>query len=187
MNVNPFSYLIEKLKGKVDKSGDTMSGNLTVDRRNGTTLATAWSAVVLGNNKPSGTDKNSFGVVRLYGENQAFTDIYAPDTTSQNRDITFPNKNGTVALTSDIPTQNKIASYVSLSSTSSSNKYTVPSDGYIYVDVTEGNTGYITILGSNEGNTLNVGGSKGYYATFVRSGMKAYKNGNVNSYFMPLS
>lgn len=103
MNVNPFSYLIEKLKSKVSKSGDTMSGNLTVDRQNGTTSATAWSAVVLGNNTPSGTDKNSFGVVRLYGENQAYTDLYAPNTTTQNRDITFPDKNGTIALTSDIP------------------------------------------------------------------------------------
>ena len=30
MNVNPFSYLIEKLKGKVNKSGDTMTGELEV-------------------------------------------------------------------------------------------------------------------------------------------------------------
>lgn len=95
--------LTSDVDAKVSKSGDTMSGNLTVDRQNGTTSATAWSAVVLGNNTPSGTDKNSFGVVRLYGENQAYTDLYAPNTTTQNRDITFPNKNGTVALTSDIP------------------------------------------------------------------------------------
>lgn len=38
MNVNPFSYLIEKLKGKVDKSGDTMSGVLNVQASNGTPL-----------------------------------------------------------------------------------------------------------------------------------------------------
>ena len=39
MNVNPFSYLIEKLKGKVNKSGDTMTGKLTIDASNSTPLA----------------------------------------------------------------------------------------------------------------------------------------------------
>lgn len=37
MIVNPFSYLIEKLKGKVDKSGDTMTGQLEVHRTGGNT------------------------------------------------------------------------------------------------------------------------------------------------------
>ena len=31
MNVNPFSYLIEKLKSKVSKSGDTMTGQLIIN------------------------------------------------------------------------------------------------------------------------------------------------------------
>ena len=30
MNVNPFSYLIEKLKSKVSKTGDTMTGSLEI-------------------------------------------------------------------------------------------------------------------------------------------------------------
>ena len=38
MNVNPFSYLIEKLKGKVDKSGDTMTGQLRINNNNDTPL-----------------------------------------------------------------------------------------------------------------------------------------------------
>lgn len=38
MNVNPFSYLIEKLKGKVDKSGDTMSGQLRINNNSDTPL-----------------------------------------------------------------------------------------------------------------------------------------------------
>ena len=38
MNVNPFSYLIEKLKGKVDKSGDTMSGQLQIIQSSETPL-----------------------------------------------------------------------------------------------------------------------------------------------------
>ena len=39
MNVNPFSYLIEKLKGKVDKSGDTMTGKLTIEQNTDTPLS----------------------------------------------------------------------------------------------------------------------------------------------------
>lgn len=38
MIVNPFSYLIEKLKSKVDKSGDTMTGQLQIGQSSETPL-----------------------------------------------------------------------------------------------------------------------------------------------------
>lgn len=103
MNVNPFSYLIEKLKGKVDKSGDTMSGMLKIDQRNGTISTEGYSYIHLGNSTPTGTDKNSTGSIRLFAGSGKYANIVAGNLTA-NRAIVFPDNGGTVALTSDIPT-----------------------------------------------------------------------------------
>lgn len=56
----------------------------------------------MGNNIAQGTDGNSFGVIKLYGKNGAFTDFSAGNTNSTNRGISLPDKSGTVALTSDL-------------------------------------------------------------------------------------
>lgn len=101
MNVNPFSYLIEKLKGYVSKSGDTVFGDLTVNAENGTANVDAYTYLKVGNQTPKSSAKHSTGLLRLCGENGKYTDIYAPNSTAS-RDIVFPNKSGTVALTSDL-------------------------------------------------------------------------------------
>jgi hypothetical protein len=89
---------------KVSKSGDTMSGNLTIDTQNGSASGLGYSIAILGNSTAYGTDKNSEGVVRLYGTDSTATDITATSTVQ--RYINFPDKNGTVALTSDITALN---------------------------------------------------------------------------------
>lgn len=101
MNVNPFSYLIEKLKGKVDKSGDTMSGTLKIDQQNGTISTEGYSYIHLGNSTPTGTNKNSTGSIRLFAGSGKYTNIVAGNLTA-NRAIVFPDNGGTVALTSDL-------------------------------------------------------------------------------------
>jgi hypothetical protein len=68
MNVNPFSYLIEKLKGKVNKSGDTMSGRLIVDQQNGTAGTVGYSVVEIGNNISQGTANDSCGIEKIYSK-----------------------------------------------------------------------------------------------------------------------
>lgn len=121
MNVNPFSYLIEKLKSKVSKSGDTMSGNLTVDRRDGTISAEGYSYVIIGNDKATGTDKNSTGMLDLFGDTGNRVRLYALSPTAT-RYIGLPDKNGTAALTSDIQLQNMItAKSVNSGSTETAN------------------------------------------------------------------
>lgn len=135
MNVNPFSYLIEKLKGKVNKSGDTMSGNLTIDKQDGTVSTEGYSYLVLGNDKATGTDKNSTGMLELFGDTANRVRLYALSPTAT-RYIGLPNKGGTVALTSDLPkTYSKEirlagATWSQLASgmyyISSANAYTVP-------------------------------------------------------------
>lgn len=90
MNVNPFSYLIEKLKGKVNKSGDTMTGNLIISRN------AATSELELGNNT------TSKGLIILFSNNDKYEVLRSPDGMTANRNIYLPDASGTVALTSDI-------------------------------------------------------------------------------------
>ena len=90
MNVNPFSYLIEKLKSKVSKSGDTMTGNLIISRN------AATSELELGNNT------TSKGLIILFSNNDKYEVLRSPDGMTANRNIYLPDASGTVALTSDI-------------------------------------------------------------------------------------
>lgn len=110
MIVNPFSYLIEKLKGKVDKSGDTMSGNLNLEKANGeisvkcqnTTKLT--SAYIYSANSgehgiwSNGYHDGSFHNSGLWLVNRGTDGSVKVNGTS------VPSNGGTVALTSDITT-----------------------------------------------------------------------------------
>ena len=91
---------IPDISTKVTKSGDTMTGQLTIQKEN-TTTSSVDSALSLGNNIPNGTEGCSYGKIRLWGDNAYRTDIFATGATA-NRNIYFPDNGGTVALTSDI-------------------------------------------------------------------------------------
>ena len=70
---------------------------------NGTTSAVGTAKITLGNNTASGTANNKKGQVVLYGST-AYATTIDPGSPTAARTITLPNKTGTVALTSDIPT-----------------------------------------------------------------------------------
>ncbi|MBP5596197.1 MAG: hypothetical protein J6Y02_12500 [Pseudobutyrivibrio sp.] len=95
----------------VQKSGDTMTGTLDINRageiqanfiRNNSGTAVNDSTIRLGNGTADGTAGATRGKIRLYGNGTKYTDLIAPNSTAS-RTITFPNATGTVALTSDIP------------------------------------------------------------------------------------
>ena len=102
---------VEDLKdGKVDKSGDTMRGGLTINNSAITQLVCARShsdttdkasEIEVGNNIPEGTAGCSSGRINIYGANNRLVSLRAGALTS-NRTIEFPDKGGTVALTSNI-------------------------------------------------------------------------------------
>lgn len=100
-NVEP-TNVSGAVDGKVSKSGDIMSGNLQVDLENGTTTQIGESIIRIGNNKASGTAKNSRGILRTYGAGQYYGDL-SPDSLTANRSAKLPNKDGTLAMTSDVP------------------------------------------------------------------------------------
>ena len=88
--------------GKVSKSGDTIKGNLNVDRQNGTTSTVGYGLINVGNNIPSGTEKNTQGLIDVFGTTQYRSRIKAGALTGY-REVELPDKSGTLALTSDIP------------------------------------------------------------------------------------
>ena len=89
MNVNPFSYLIEKLKGKVDKSGDTMTGTLNIEATNDTPLTL------------KRTNSSSSVMMNFYNQNGIVGGYVAGNDGKpyyRKSDGTYPQ----IALTSDI-------------------------------------------------------------------------------------
>lgn len=95
------------LATKVDKSGDTMSGNLSIDREDGTTSVQGYSRLYLGNNIPAGTAKNSAGLLRLYGTGNKRIEFYDNGALTADRTVNFQDKSGVMALTSDLEPLNK--------------------------------------------------------------------------------
>lgn len=105
MNVNPFSYLIEKLKGKVDKSGDTMSGNLSVQVSGNAYLkvtntdksvdATLNSA----SNGQHGLYSNGYNDGTFHDSGKWLINRQADGSTMINGNVEVPSQTGTLALT----------------------------------------------------------------------------------------
>lgn len=82
----------------VSKSGDTMSGNLIVDKQDGTASAIGNSHIRLGNATAEGTAKNSRGVLRLYGRTNKYAEIFDDKGLTDNRALKIPNKNGEITV-----------------------------------------------------------------------------------------
>lgn len=89
----------------VSKSGDRMSGDLTIIRADGTTTTVGNSTLTLGNNIQEGTAGNSRGYILMYGKTDKRVVIRDNNTNgfTANREINIPDKSGTLALTDDIP------------------------------------------------------------------------------------
>lgn len=90
------------LDAKVNKSGDTMSGVLTIDQADGTTSSVGTSRLNIGNTTPSGTEGNSSGFAFFYGNSGKYARLDAMNVTA-NRNIALPDKSDTLASMSDIP------------------------------------------------------------------------------------
>lgn len=93
---NPFALIAERIK----KSGDTMSGQLSIDQRNGTISDVGYSVLALGNSIASGTANNSTGIVDLYSDSGNKVRLYTVENVSGTKYVKLPNASGTVALDS---------------------------------------------------------------------------------------
>lgn len=83
------------------KNFDTTGFKYSVS--NGTTGSTGVATIILGNNTAQGATGNKEGRIKLFGPSSGGAELYA-STSTYMRMIKFPDKTGTIALTSDIPT-----------------------------------------------------------------------------------
>lgn len=90
----------------VSKSGDTMTGALTVNQgsetqavfnRTYTGTSAVASTITIGNNIADGTTGSTYGRLRMWGKGVYRTDLQATTSTA-NRTIELPNRSGTIAL-----------------------------------------------------------------------------------------
>ena len=145
-------------------TGGTFSGNVTIDRANGTISTVGNSVLLLGNNKGSGTDKNSKGSIGVYSSGGKKLDLSAIDNLSTDRYIIFPDSDGYVALTSDIPTN---VAHTNTDNNFSTNQTIDRANG------TAGTVGYSQIvLGNNKASSV-AGNSSGTILTYSNSGTYA--------------
>ena len=144
-------YFLTKLKDifdtKFNKSGGTISGNVTVNRENGTASTVGVSQIVLGNSTASGTEKNSQGRVVIYGKGKVYADIKASNVTgtgSNHKNFELPNKSGTFGLDGDY-----------LPITGGTVKAT-SGNGYVRVEGADNSTnyGYIILVRNSQTVTL---------------------------------
>ena len=98
------NFITAEMADAVSKAnGGTFGGNVIVDRKDGTASSIGTSWLTVGNSTAQGTDKNSKGVIAIYSKTNAASVIAATNVTA-NRSIELPDKDGTLALTSDLPT-----------------------------------------------------------------------------------
>lgn len=174
----------ELASGKVSKSGDTMTGTLSLNAisetqarfvRQHTGTNSAPSRVVLGNDIAEGTEGSAYGRLMIYGKGSNYAYLQAFNMTS-NRTIELPNKNGTLAVTDDIPTDfvskssgGTFSGNVRIDRANGTTSSTGSSDLIVGNDTpsgTAGNSrGYVTIYGTS-----------GYYGRLKTNELTAYRN-----------
>lgn len=77
---------------KVEKSGDTMTGNLTINREG------HGSNLIIGNNIASGTTGASRGMIQVYSSSQYKTQMYSTEALTADRNLYLPNQSGTIVV-----------------------------------------------------------------------------------------
>ena len=70
----------------------------------GTSSNNGYGILIVGNNVASGTAGNKYGRVRIYSKSTYYGEFTLASSITANRTYTFPDKTGTVAMTSDLPT-----------------------------------------------------------------------------------
>lgn len=96
--VNPVFTLTEGY------AANRISNGIRYAIKNGTTSAIGTAMIIAGNNTAKGTAGNKTGSLRIYGRNSYYAQIVENESSelTGNRTLRLPNKNGTIALTSDV-------------------------------------------------------------------------------------
>lgn len=84
------------------RNGGNITGDLYINDESGTTSTEGTTYLSVGNDIAVGTNKNSTGILRLYGDTGKCAFLYPETQLSANRWIALPDKAGTLALTSEL-------------------------------------------------------------------------------------
>lgn len=158
--------------------------------KDGSTTEVGYSLLQLGNETPSGTAKNKYGALRIYSQKAYHGTLKSVADLTANRDWALPNKGGTIALTSDIPTSLKNPNALTIQG----NGTTLTNGVYDgsaakTVNITPASIGAAsTTLSNGTGTagliktTSTVTSNSGYTACPVINGVPYYKDTNSTGY-----
>ena len=98
------TYYVPFLDGGSGNKAGRGNDGIRYYTQEGTTNATGTAELGLGNSVSAGIAGNKVGAICMYGSGKGYTCLRTNNTSDNNYTAYLPNKNGTIALTTDIPT-----------------------------------------------------------------------------------
>lgn len=98
------TYYVPFLDGVSGNKAGRGNDGIRYYTQEGTTNATGTAELGLGNSVSAGIAGNKVGAIYMYGTGKGYTYLRTNNTSDNNYTAYLPNKNGTIALTTDIPT-----------------------------------------------------------------------------------
>lgn len=94
-------YVDDSVAGYLPLTGGILTGGYLIIKDTHLSSGSASAYLTLGNNVDSSSEGSSFGVLNLYGTG-VYKSSIRPTTLTDNRQLYFPDKDGTLAVTSDL-------------------------------------------------------------------------------------
>ena len=98
------TYYVPFLDGVSGNKAGRGNDGIRYYTQEGTTNATGTAELGLGNSVSAGIAGNKVGAIYMYGTGKGYNYLRTNNTSDNNYTAYLPNKNGTIALTTDIPT-----------------------------------------------------------------------------------
>lgn len=112
------------------------------------------------------------------------SDLVGYDNTTSG--LNAENVQDAIDEVADLIEHNEFGSYVDISSYGANNKYSFPSDGYVFISGRNNTTGYIRVYtygktsnAINGGISINITDTQQMASLFVRKGMRCYVDTNI--------
>lgn len=94
--------ITDDLNSYLPLTGGTLTGNLAISSTDASAGASALGALVLGNSTPTSESGSSYGRIMMYSESEYYCKIDVYGVLTDYRSLYLPDKNGTLAVTSDL-------------------------------------------------------------------------------------
>jgi len=98
--------ITDDLNSYLPLTGGTLTGNLTISSTSASAGGSVMGALVLGNSTPTSESGSSYGRIMMYSESEYYCTIDVYGVLTDYRSLYLPDKNGTLAVTDDLYSQN---------------------------------------------------------------------------------